>query len=200
MSGRRGVRYSRKMVERRTSQTHTSVGSRPSPVGSGESPAAARSAEAADDGFIALEPDLAIRPTKAGRERSELVTLLRYAGIGATAVLVDVATFMLLYNVVGLGEVWAQSISVAVAVVYSFTLNARWNFKVDDRLLSRFLSFVAVSFVGYLAGLAIILAASNWFDLSPNIGKIISLPVVFVIQYSLNRVTSFRATTQHPDG
>ncbi len=162
----------------------------------GRTAAVDRNVEVAADGFVQVEPGLAIGPDKGRRLTGELATLIKYFGIGVSAMAIDVGLFLLLYNVFDLGTVASQSISVSVAVLYSFAMNARYNFKVSDRLAARFLGFVAVSFVGYLVGLAIIKIVSDGFDLNASVGKIVGLPVVFIVQYALNSRLSFKANSQ----
>lgn len=132
--------------------------------------------------------------------------LLKYFFIGAMASAIDVVLYFILYNFVfpemvqfaGLtmsDELAAQSISVPAAVVFSFIVNARHNFKTNDYALIRFMSFAIVCVIGYLAGYWVILAVQDLFadaQLGGNIGKIVSLPVVFIIQYILNSKITFR--------
>jgi putative flippase GtrA len=119
-------------------------------------------------------------------------TLLKYFVIGATASAIDVILFMVLYNLVGTSELVAHSISVPTAVLFSFIVNARHNFKTTDHTALRLFSFVVVCTIGYAAGFAVIkLVMAQGFD--ANIGKILSLPVVFVLQYVLNsRITFYK--------
>ncbi len=124
------------------------------------------------------------------------IHLIRYAIIGAGAVAVDLWVFLLAFNVADWSVLASQSVSVALAVLFSFTLNAFWNFGTTDRLILRFLSFCAVSFVGYLIGLAVIAAVESIIG-NVNLGKVASLPVVFVAQYAINNRTSFRRERGH---
>ena len=117
--------------------------------------------------------------------------LIRYILIGATASAIDVILFLVLFNVVQTSAIVAHSISVPVSVLFSFFTNARHNFKVADHTALRLLSFVVVCTIGYAAGYAVIVAVVA-FGFSENIGKIASLPVVFVIQYALNSRITFR--------
>lgn len=121
--------------------------------------------------------------------------LLKYLLIGATASAIDVILFFVLFNLVGTSELLAHSISVPTAVVFSFVINARHNFKTNDYALIRFLSFCIVCLIGYAAGYAVIKAVQVLFTdpvMGANIGKIASLPVVFIIQYILNSRITFR--------
>lgn len=132
--------------------------------------------------------------------------LLKYFFIGGMASAIDVVLYFILYNfvfpdTVQFGplsmsdELAAQSISVPTAIVFSFVVNARHNFKTNDYALIRFISFCIVCLIGYLAGYWVILAVQQFFtneQLGGNIGKIVSLPVVFIIQYILNSKITFR--------
>lgn len=124
--------------------------------------------------------------------------LIRYFLIGGTASAIDLILFFLLFNLVGTSELLAHSISVPTAVVFSFVLNARHNFKTTDHTALRFLSFVTVCFLGYLAGYGVILLVASGFAnpvLGANLGKIVSLPVVFILQYILNSRVTFRTAS-----
>jgi putative flippase GtrA len=121
-------------------------------------------------------------------------TLVKYFLIGATASAIDVLLFMLLHVGLGTTPLFAHSISVPAAVIFSFVVNARHNFRVSDHLVLRLLSFVAVCVVGYLAGYGVIVAAV-WAGASATVGKFLSLPVVFVVQYILNSRITFRGSS-----
>jgi putative flippase GtrA len=121
--------------------------------------------------------------------------LLKYFFIGATASAIDVMLFFILFNLVGTSELLAHSISVPTAVVFSFLVNARHNFKTNDHAFARFICFSIVCVIGYLAGYAVIVTVREMFEdpqLGANIGKVFSLPVVFIIQYLLNSRITFR--------
>ncbi|WP_181707974.1 GtrA family protein [Chthonobacter rhizosphaerae] len=116
--------------------------------------------------------------------------LLKYLVIGATASGLDVVLFLLLYNGAGTSAVVAHSISVPTSVLFSFAFNARHNFRTTDHVALRLASFVVVATIGYLAGYGVIELAA-YEGLGANAGKILSLPVVFAIQYLLNSRITF---------
>jgi putative flippase GtrA len=117
--------------------------------------------------------------------------LVKYLVIGGAASAIDVTLFLLLFNVVGTTALAAHSVSVPAAVLFSFFMNARHNFRTHDLMALRLLSFAIVCVIGYLAGYGVIEAAAA-LGLGENIGKILSLPIVFVIQYVLNSRITFR--------
>lgn len=117
--------------------------------------------------------------------------LVRYLLIGGMASAIDVLLFMALYNLVGTSTLTAHSISVPVSVLVSFFVNARHNFRTDDHMALRLFSFAAVCGLGYLVGFGVIRAATE-VGLGANLGKILSLPAVFVVQFILNSRITFR--------
>lgn len=117
--------------------------------------------------------------------------LVNYLLIGGTASAIDVLLFLVLFNVVGTSALVAHSIAVPTSVLFSFVVNARHNFKTHDHLALRLTSFIAVCTIGYVVGYAIIVGAAS-AGLGENLGKFISLPFVFVVQYVLNSKITFR--------
>jgi putative flippase GtrA len=102
----------------------------------------------------------------------------------------------------------ANPISMSVGIINNFFLNAFFNFRETDRLLSRFLSFYAVGIVGILVGNFILwffngvignsvssLLAYIWQPLSNYRLELVkggSIIVIGVMQYFLNKYISFR--------
>lgn len=126
-------------------------------------------------------------------------SLIKYFVIGVSASALDVILFMVLFNIVGTTVLVAHSISVPTSILYSFTINARHNFKVNDYLVARLVSFFTVCGIGYVIGYGVIIAVKGMivsigYDemLAANLGKLASLPVVFVLQYILNSRVTFR--------
>lgn len=123
-------------------------------------------------------------------------TLILYFFIGASASLIDVAAFFAFHTLLGVVSTLATTYSVAIATVYAFLLNAFFNFKQTDRFFWRFLSYFLVSGVG-LAFSALMLWVFNvvlGFD--GNLIKVLSLPLVFVLQYILNKKVTFQSKNQ----
>ena len=116
---------------------------------------------------------------------------LKYLVIGGAASAIDVLLFMILFNFVGFTEWQSHSVSVPVSVLFSFLVNARHNFKTNDHMWLRLLSFSTVCLIGFFAGYGVIEGA-RMAGVDSNIGKIASLPVVFVIQFVLNSRITFR--------
>lgn len=141
---------------------------------------------------LRLESALCAVP-RPGRIAPFLPHFLKYLLIGALACGIDVGLFLILHNVTGLAPLLAHSVSVPLSVLFSFSCNAVLNFRTTDYLALRFLSFAMVAFVGYLTGVMVI-SARDLLGLDANSAKALSLPLVFVVQYMLNSLVSFRKT------
>jgi len=118
--------------------------------------------------------------------------MLAYLFIGGIAASIDLGTFVFLYELVGLTAVISHSVSVPISAIFSFLCNAFFNFRKTDLLLFRSISFLIVVVLGYLLGVAIIIFVGDILQLGGTIGKLISLPFVFLFQFYLNSKISFR--------
>ena len=137
---------------------------------------------------------------------------IKYLIIGGSASALDVILFLVLNNQFGFTSTAAQWISVSTSVVYSFLINARHNFKTNDHMWLRLFSFCMVALLGLLVGWGIILftesqgwvldfgqfipAMSGFVIGSSDLGKFISLPFVFVLQFVLNSKITFMKTRE----
>ncbi|MGI8309376.1 MULTISPECIES: GtrA family protein [Saccharopolyspora] len=126
-----------------------------------------------------------------GSDRLISRSLLRYALIGASGVLLDYLLFLLLFNAVGLHEQLANAISTTAGITNNFVLNTLFNFRKRDRILVRFLRFYAVGVAGIAWAFVLLQVFSGWLGIDPNLVKAGSLPVVLIFQYSINKKWSF---------
>jgi len=116
---------------------------------------------------------------------------LLYALIGVSGVLIDLLAFLFLYNVLDVPEIVATFLSTTLGIVNNFALNVRFNFRTKDRLLARFARFYAVGAAGIALTAAMFGIFSTLAGIDPNIVKVVSLPVVLVFQYALNKKWTF---------
>lgn len=120
---------------------------------------------------------------------------LLYCVIGASGVTLDFGLYSLLVCARTLDYQAANAVGYAAGTLLSFGLNARFNFRVMDKLALRLVSFFGVAFFGWLvsAGLLHVLVARFGFD--KYLSKFATLVIVVLLQYNLNRLLSFRKTT-----
>lgn len=120
--------------------------------------------------------------------------LIKYFFIGVSAAAIDVAIYAFLYNVGELSALVSTGVSVSFATVYAFTLNMFFNFKLKDKFLSRLAFYVIVSGVGLAISMSMLYIFTDVLNFNGNIVKIVSLPLIFVVQYILNKHFTFRVT------
>ncbi len=114
-----------------------------------------------------------------------------YLIIGGTAAAIDVVIFILLYEFLGFSAISSHSVSIPLAGIFSFAMNATLNFRKTDKILFRAFSFATIVFLGYLLGVLIIWIVEGVLGINGTIGKLVSLPFVFFFQYYLNSKFSF---------
>ena len=87
---------------------------------------------------------------------------------------------------------WANIISIHIGIFTSFILNRSFNFKVKDKVTTRFLSFYTVGLVGLgISELMLYLMVTKG-GLNAIVCKLISIVVVALIQFLLNKYITFR--------
>ncbi len=116
--------------------------------------------------------------------------LLLYTLIGGVAVLLDLTLFTLLAAMTPLHILVINTISVFSAMIYSFVVNAKINFKISDQMMKRFVIFTIVTGVGYSIS-SLMLTLGSLVELNPILVKVTSLPLVLIVQFSLNSKITF---------
>jgi len=115
-----------------------------------------------------------------------------YAFIGLFGVAIDVATLHTLDKLTSWHYQVSNGISTSLGIGVNFLLNFHYNFRVKGRVLLRVAVFYLVGMVG-LATTAMLLAVFiGWLNLPVTLAKVCTLPIVLLLQYSLNRHITFR--------
>lgn len=117
--------------------------------------------------------------------------LIVYGVIGVSAIGVDLLVFLALFNFFGVVPWLATTLSVATAMVYAFILNARYNFKMTDQIKRRLFGYMLVSLLGLLLSIVAV-EGFHMIGVGANLGKILSLPPIVILQYILNSRFTFR--------
>lgn len=133
--------------------------------------------------------------TKADTSASEILdrgSFWLYALIGLSGVLLDYGAFLVLFNIAGVHEQIANALSTTLGITNNFTLNTLFNFRKRDRLAVRFARFYLVGLAGIGLTFLLLHGFSGWLGMDPNLVKAGSLPLVLVLQYTLNKKWSFR--------
>lgn len=140
--------------------------------------------------FLGIIP-FSVLPRQVAELLKKYERFIIYMIIGGGAVVIDVGLFALLTNALDMHIILANTAAVFTAMLYSFGLNARFNFKVTDNLLARFASFAVVTGIGYLISTVMLYGLSDILGLNALLVKVASLPVVLVAQFMLNSRFTF---------
>ena len=116
---------------------------------------------------------------------------LLYCVFGALGVSSDFAIFYML-NSAEAGYQFANLSGYGSGTHVSFFLNRAFNFDVKDKTAIRFTSFCAIAGLGYAASAMMLWYFVEKLGLDSNIAKLLTLPVVVALQFTLNKLITFR--------
>ena len=115
-----------------------------------------------------------------------------YAIFGAISSGLDFTVFTLLNHFTSLEKLWANAIGVVCGMVCSFFLNYFINFRSGNRFFLRFLSFLIVGSIGLGFSELIMHLGANTLQLNPYLTKFLSIILVALLQFGLNKVITFK--------
>jgi putative flippase GtrA len=118
--------------------------------------------------------------------------LILYGIIGGFSAGIDFLTF---YALTTFGDVFylvANIISVSVGISISFILNKKYNFKVNDKVLKRFLIFITVGLTGMLFSSVLLYIFIDMLEMEQIISKFLSIVFVVLIQFFVNKLVTFK--------
>ncbi|HEY5345949.1 MAG TPA: GtrA family protein [Verrucomicrobiae bacterium] len=119
---------------------------------------------------------------------------LLYCVIGASGVLLDFGIYLLLVQTkaINLNYQAANAVGYASGTLLSFSLNSRFNFRVTDKIALRLASFFSIALIGWLLSAALLQLLIGHYGLGKVVSKVVTLFIVVLLQYNLNRRISFR--------
>ncbi|MBO9170452.1 GtrA family protein [Rhizobium sp. L245/93] len=119
-----------------------------------------------------------------------MMQFLLYCICGGIGVSTDYLVYYLSIN----WGLWYQSANVLgylCGTVISFCLNRIITFNARDKIAQRFAIFLTVAAVGFTASAMILWFLVGHMNVDEKIAKLLTLPVVVVIQFMLNRRITF---------
>jgi len=119
---------------------------------------------------------------------------LLYCLCGGMGVSTDYALFYLTVTA-GLPYQAANALGYLAGTLMSFSLNRVFTFGMRDQVLQRLSRFLGVAVVGYVASALMLWLLVQVVQLDSRVAKLLTLPVVVVLQFSLNRRITFNANT-----
>lgn len=117
---------------------------------------------------------------------------LLYCVIGMSGTSLDFTIYSSLLKSGLLDYQGANTIGYASGTLLSFILNARFNFRVTDRMARRLFCFFGVALVGWTISVGLLYQCIGNWHCNKYLSKLGTLVVVMLVQYNLNRWISFR--------
>lgn len=117
---------------------------------------------------------------------------LLYCLIGLSGTLLDFCVYSQLIRTKVFDYQGANVISYASGTMLSFILNARFNFRVTDKIAFRMVCFFGVALVGWTVSASLLYLLVGACGYNKYLSKLLTLVVVVIVQYNLNRRISFR--------
>lgn len=115
-----------------------------------------------------------------------------YCLCGGLGVSTDYLIFFLSVTA-GLWYQGANLLGYLAGTLLSFALNRVLTFGMRDRVAQRLAMFLGVAAIGFGASAALLALLVDVFNIDPRIAKLLTLPMVVVLQFTLNRKLTFNA-------
>lgn len=118
--------------------------------------------------------------------------LILYGLIGGTCAFLDFIVYSGLCTVMPF--LVANIISTHCGIFCSFYLNRKYNFKVEDSILKRFLLFYSVGVLGLAFSEFLLDLMVNHFNVEKLVAKLVTIIVVALLQFIMNKFITFKTT------
>jgi putative flippase GtrA len=118
-------------------------------------------------------------------------SIVKYGLVGVLGLLVDMGLFYLFHEVMAINYIVANILSSSIAVIHNFILNSFFTFKVKDKMLLRFVSFYLIALAGMVLSSGLLALLIGGIHLNAMVSKFISVMVVALIQYFVNKKFTF---------
>ena len=119
-----------------------------------------------------------------------------YCIIGCSGALLDFILYSILVKFFSIHYLIANVFSVTIGITNNFFLNAHFNFKVSDKLFKRFISFFSIGIFGMLISELLLYVLIEKYQNDELISKIITIFVITIIQFTLNKMITFKKTKE----
>lgn len=127
---------------------------------------------------------------------SKFRQLILYGIIGSFSASLDFCVYTLLIIYVGFPYLFANFCSVLIGIACSFCLNRNYNFKVKDRVKSRFVLFLTVGLCGLLLSNLILYVCVEELTINKMFSKFLSIVLVVIFQFLANKMITFRPSNK----
>ncbi len=114
------------------------------------------------------------------------IPIIIFLFIGVTSAIIDVGSLYILKKFFSLGDIIAISIAFLLGLIFNYICNTYLTFK--SRISKeRFIRYLILVIINYLITLFLINILIELFTVNIILAKIISLPIIVVISYSVSK-------------
>ena len=132
--------------------------------------------------------------------RRELRRFVKFAIVGAIGAVIDFGVLNLMHKLFGWPLLWANTLSVSVAIASNFTWNRLWTFPESRsrRKRQQLPQFALINFIGLAINNLIVVGLDALFSPSIpdpwdyNLAKAIAIGVVLFWNFGANRLWTYR--------
>lgn len=122
-------------------------------------------------------------------------SFVKYGLVGLVGLVVDMGFFYVFYEMLHINYILSNIMSSSLAVVNNFILNSIFTFKVKNKLLYRFISFFSIALAGMALSSGMLAVMIDGLQMNSMMAKAISIFVVALIQYFVNKKLTFSERT-----
>ena len=120
-----------------------------------------------------------------------LLQFFKYVFLGGIGATVDLLSFYLFTREFS-SPLVANVVSTMLGIITSYLLNSRFTFKRKYNF-NQILSFTGIGFFGILLSTLILWSGVNLISATSLISKVVSMPIVALVQFTLNKHFTFKA-------
>ena len=118
--------------------------------------------------------------------------LIIYIMIGVVGAVIDLSSFYILSNILEINYIISFFIGKTLGIVNNFILNSKFNFKVNDKLFSRFLKFYSIALIGLSVGTGLMYILVDIFKFNSLLMNVFVTVFIALLQFAANRVITFK--------
>jgi putative flippase GtrA len=114
---------------------------------------------------------------------------------------IGVSTDFAVYYIAITSGFWYQGANILgylAGTLISFALNRIFTFNMRDRILQRLILFIAIAAIGLSLSAMLLWLLVQVLHVDARLGKLLTLPPVILLQFSLNRLITFRSAPGNP--
>ncbi len=124
-----------------------------------------------------------------------LIKLIRFGTVGISGMLVDFSVTYIFRDILKIRKYISNSLGFVTAVTTNFYLNRTWTFQSSNAdLVPQFLEFLSIAIIGLLINNFIIYFLTDLkFRLNFYLSKVIATGIVFIWNFTINNLVTFRS-------